>query len=262
VLKEAFSILFGIARMEDASVEDNMEVLGDSIQWNVSFVREAHDWEVGVFASFHVLHSAMVSRDRADRLRWVPSKKGVFKVKSYFSSLAGCEGSRFPWKSVWWTQAPSRAAFFAWSATLGKILTVDNLRKRKIIIVDRCYLCERDGETVDHLLLHFDVASTLWNHVFSRFGMSWVMPRRVVDLFACWWKAGRSRSAAVWKMVPICILWCVWKERNLRCFEDLESSMENIVASFFRMLYFWTVAFLSPLSISFSDFLVRFSMPS
>jgi hypothetical protein len=263
VLKEVFPVLFGVARMKDASVADNLEVLGGSIQWNVSFVREAHDWEVGVFASFfHVLHLAMVSRDRADRLRWVPSKKGVFKVKSYFSSLAGGEGSRFPWKSVWRTQAPSRAAFFAWPAALGKILTADNLKKRKIVIVDRCYLCKRDGETVDHLLLHCDVASTLWNHVFSRFGMSWVMPRRVVDLFSCWWKAGRSRSAAVWKMVPICILWCVWKERNLRCFEDLENSMENIVASFLHLLYLWTEAFLSPVSISFSDFFVRFSLHS
>jgi hypothetical protein len=86
---------------------------------------------------------------------------------------------------VWRTQAPPRAAFFVWSAALGKILTADNLRKRKIIIVDRCYLCKRDGETVGHLLLYCDVASTLWNHVFSRFGLSWVMPRRVVNLFAC-----------------------------------------------------------------------------
>jgi len=37
----------------------------------------------------------------------------------------------------------------------------------------------------------------------------------------------------IWKMVPICIFWCVWKERNLRCFEDLENSMEDILASFF-----------------------------
>jgi hypothetical protein len=94
-----------------------------------------------------------------------------------------------------------------------------------------------------HLLLHCDVASTLWNHVFSWFGMSWVMPRRVVDLFSCWWKAGRSRSAAVWKM-------------------DFENSMENIVASILHLLYLWTDAFLSPVSISFSDFLVRFSLPS
>jgi len=43
VLKEVFPDLFGIARVKDALVAGNMEILGGSIQWNVSFVREAHD---------------------------------------------------------------------------------------------------------------------------------------------------------------------------------------------------------------------------
>jgi hypothetical protein len=83
------------------------------------------------FASFfQVLHSAIESRGRANKLWWVSSKRNLFKVKSFFNSLAYSEGSRFPWKSMWQTQALSRAAFFAWSAALGNILTVDNLRKR------------------------------------------------------------------------------------------------------------------------------------
>jgi len=40
------------------------------------------------------------------------------------------------------------------------------------------------GESVDHILLHCEVARTLWNAIFSRFSLSWVMPFRVVDLFA------------------------------------------------------------------------------
>jgi hypothetical protein len=43
VLNEVFPDLFGIALVMDASVANNMEVLGSSTQWNVSFVREAHD---------------------------------------------------------------------------------------------------------------------------------------------------------------------------------------------------------------------------
>lgn len=100
-MKEVFPDLFGIARVKDASVADNMEVLGGSTQWNVSFVREAHDWEVDVFACFfQVLHSTRVNRDRADRLWWVASKKGLFKVKSFFNSLTCSGDSRFPWKCV------------------------------------------------------------------------------------------------------------------------------------------------------------------
>jgi uncharacterized membrane protein len=112
---------------------------------------------------------------------------------------------------------------------------------------------------VDHLLLHCEVACVLWNAIFCRFSLSWVMPRRVVDLFACWWTGGRSRSAMVWKMIHCCLLWCLWMERNDRQFEDKERSMEELMYFFFFSLYSWTAAFLAPLGISYNDFLVLFS---
>jgi hypothetical protein len=128
-LKVAFLTLFGITRVKDASVVDNLEFLGDSNQWNVSFIRKAHDWEVDDFVSFfQALHSVKVSKGSEDKLWWVSSKKGLLKVKSFYS-LACTRSSRFPWRSVWRTQAPSRAAFSVWCASLGKILTLDNLRK-------------------------------------------------------------------------------------------------------------------------------------
>jgi hypothetical protein len=123
-------------------------------------------------------------------------------------------------------------------------------------------MCKRDGESVDHLLLHCDVSYALWSALFTCFGLSLVMPRRVFDLFACWWTSGRPRSTAIWKMVLTCILWCVWKERNNRCFEDLKRSLEDILASFFHTLYLWTMAFVSHLSLSFGDFLVHFLISS
>jgi hypothetical protein len=97
VLKEAFPVLFEIARAKDASVADNLELLGGSNQWSVSFSREAYDWEVDVFASlFQVLHSINVRKGSEDRLWWVSSKKGLFKVGSFFSSLTCFVGSHFP----------------------------------------------------------------------------------------------------------------------------------------------------------------------
>jgi hypothetical protein len=64
----------------------------------VSLVREAHDWEVDVFASFfQVLHSAIVSRSRADRLWWFSSKRDLFKwlaLKIVASLVRVCGGLR------------------------------------------------------------------------------------------------------------------------------------------------------------------------
>jgi len=153
-------------------------------------------------------------------------------------------------------------AFFAWTAAQGKILTLDNLRKKRVIVIDRCFMCKMNGESVDHLLLHCEVARVLWNAIFSRFSLSWVMPLRVVDLFACWWTGGRFWSAVVWKMVPCCLMWCLWRERNDRQFEDKERIIEDLISFFFHSLYSWSAAFLAPLTFSFNDFLVLFSTSS
>ena len=53
-------------------------------------------------------------------------------------------------------------------------------------LVNWCCMCREDEETIDHLFLHCKVANELWDLVLSLFGMHWVMPRRVVDLLACW----------------------------------------------------------------------------
>jgi hypothetical protein len=70
------------------------------------------------------------------------------------------------------TLRPLQRRLFAWSATLGKILTLDSLRKRHVTVIDRCYMCKKTGESVDLLLLHCDVAFALWSSLFSRFELS------------------------------------------------------------------------------------------
>jgi hypothetical protein len=101
VLKEVFPILFGIAYKKNASIADHLESIGASNQWDVSFTREAHDWEVDVLASFlRVLYSARMSQESADKLWWVPSKKRLFKVRSLYCSLIFSEGSCYPSKNV------------------------------------------------------------------------------------------------------------------------------------------------------------------
>jgi hypothetical protein len=104
---------------------------------------------------------------------------------------------------VWWTKASLRMAFFACFATLGKIFNMDNLWKQLVIVVNRCCMCKRNGEFVDHLLflllLHCDVVYVMWNIFFGQFELSWVMSRQVVNLYACWWIVSNTRSNVFWQ---------------------------------------------------------------
>jgi hypothetical protein len=76
-----------------------------------------------------------------------------------------------------------RLAFFTWTASLGKILTFDNLCKHHDIVIDWYCMCKKIGEILD-LLLHCDVVRDLWNMVFQMF-VVWVMPRQMVEVMIC-----------------------------------------------------------------------------
>lgn len=47
-------------------------------------------------------------------------------------------------------------------------------------------MCKRSGESIDHLLLHCEVARELWTLIFRLFKVERIMPKRVIELLACW----------------------------------------------------------------------------
>jgi hypothetical protein len=51
-------------------------------------------------------------------------------------------------------------------------------------------MCKKNGDSVDHLLIRCEVATRLWDYMFTLFGIEWVMPQKVLDLFACWNQGG------------------------------------------------------------------------
>jgi hypothetical protein len=68
-------------------------------------------------------------------------------------------------------------------------------------------MCKKSGESVDCLLLHCETAYALWSSIFDLYRLKWVMPKRIVDLFACRKVLqGSYLKIAVWKMILSCLL--------------------------------------------------------
>jgi hypothetical protein len=101
----------------------------ETVHWDINFIRFVHDWEVSFF---NVLYSARVGREGEDRLCWTSSKRRSFEVKSFYKFLLPNVDSPFPWK----IKAPLRLAFFTQIASLGKIITLDNICKCHIVVID------------------------------------------------------------------------------------------------------------------------------
>ena len=87
---------------------------------------------------FRRLHGQVLRRDNEDVMSWWASKKGLFIVKSFYSSLALCNARMFPSGMVWNPWAPNKVSFFAWEAIRGRILTLGQL-KRSYFLPNRCH---------------------------------------------------------------------------------------------------------------------------
>lgn len=82
-----------------------------------------------------------------------------------------------------------------------KVLTIDNLRKKGIIIVDWCCICKSNGSR-QIILSSLWGATGLWTFVFCLVGMNWVMPKSVSELLFCWKGTfGKKSQPKIWGVI-------------------------------------------------------------
>ena len=128
---------------------------GGGRSWNLLFSREFNE---------HVF--ARIPRGEGDDvLIWQLNRSGIFDVHFFYNSLLKAPFVCFPWQSIWCIKVPKRVSFFLWTAARGGILTIDNLVKKNLPLVNWCCLCRYDEETVDHFLLYCKFARALWSEV-------------------------------------------------------------------------------------------------
>ena len=129
-LKKAFPYLFCVSRARDSLVAEVMCWFGGRMHCNFQFCHPLQDWEKDSFDRImDIIYSSKVQGVGLDKVWWKPTKNKGFEARSFYLSFYP-PTIFFPWRLVWQSKVPPRVAF------LGKILTTDNLRKRRIIVID------------------------------------------------------------------------------------------------------------------------------
>ena len=117
-------------------------------------------------------------------------------------------------------------------------------------------MCLKEEESIDHLFLHCHWVSTLWFLALSLMGISWVQPSNVNDDLVAWRRRLKDRWVhGIWKLIPLAIWWCTWKERNRRIFEGKALFLQNFKLSFLGLLYSWSLVVNGSINLTFLDFI-------
>ena len=85
--------------------------------------------------------------------------------------------------------------------------------------------------------------------------MEWVTSGCVMEMVAGWRNWFGKHYSEVWNLVPHCVMWSIWRERNSRTFEDLEHSVDQIIEFCMRSLFDWAKAWGFTSSTSVGGFL-------
>ena len=67
-----------------------------------------------------------------------------------------------------------------------------------------------------------------------------MMPRAVASLLFARKNHLGVHSSTTWNMVPACLMWLIWRERNTRPFEDVERSFDLLKFLLIGTLFEWS----------------------
>ena len=170
--------------------------------------------------------------DQPDSIRWKWTAHGDYSAKSAYNiQFAGSHG-QFISSHIWQAESKGKHKFFTWLLVQSKLLTADNLLKRQWPCEPVCQLCSQEPETADHLILSCCFAKEVW-HKMSQWTLGFITMPSTDVLVADWWQNELAGLPKKQRRVKAALLmytaWNLWKERNRRIFEHVNSDAVRVM---------------------------------
>nr|GME18183.1 LINE-type retrotransposon LIb DNA [Ipomoea batatas] len=142
-------------RSEGGPAPNQLFVFGNPNRTNMSM--DGFTGEVNKIRSIPIPLDDLVP----DALYWLTSPGGMFSVREAYRYIVGGDSSDdVDW--VWKVKTAERCRMFLWLAVKNKLLTNAVRARRQLTDEDGCTACGEYCESIDHIIMHCDVARTCW----------------------------------------------------------------------------------------------------
>ena len=119
-----------------------------------------------------------------------------------------------PFKFIWKSSVSYRVKVSAWLVVHGKINTCNQIQiwnPHMVLSPSWCVLCRKDDESIDHLFMHCEIATKLWNQLFYEAGFSWVVQDKCSALFMedMTGFGSNNMAHALWNSMILALIWSI-----------------------------------------------------
>ncbi|KAM7485873.1 hypothetical protein LguiA_001882 [Lonicera macranthoides] len=251
-LRDRFPRLYRLSLSQNAVISSVLKRQSSTgFSWDLNFSRNFNNRDIVDFTSLlGIIGNTHFNFNSGDKRVWVGTSSGKFSCKSFLENIS-CSSSSLPFPQysfIWKGGVPHKVKVFAWLASLGKVNTCDKIQVRRpncMLSPSVCILCKKDGESIDHILVHCSVARFMWSNLFSLFGVDGVLPKKWADCVVIKWSFGTDHTKAkiLWRILVLAMAWRLWLERNSRIFDDKVSGAEEIWDNIIFSADLWARAF-------------------
>ncbi|XP_026416477.1 uncharacterized protein LOC113311902 [Papaver somniferum] len=209
-------------------------------QWNVQALQQLDD----PYISNQILR--IVPNSTADdKLVWKFTDHGNFTPQSFQKMYKNQQGessticeSTFPWKRLWDVKrvAP-KIKMFVWRVLHNGLGVSKRIGKYITGVSTTCIICMKEEESVDHLLIHCDLARVAWFASPLGLRLQGDDQRTISSLLELLLSRNDNEASLIMGM---CLCWAIWKARNEKVFENKSINVQGIltVALYWYNLYF------------------------
>lgn len=121
--------------------------------------------------------------------------------------------------------------------TLSRLPTIDRLSAWGLNVTVHCVLCSSGLESHHHLFFQCPFVANLWAHYCGNYGLS--VPSSldaVLSILSLRLVSDTPGFRVVLKLLLQAIIYCSWRERNMRIFQQLSSTEAGVKAQIHRLL--------------------------
>ncbi|CAH9087489.1 unnamed protein product [Cuscuta epithymum] len=141
-------------------------------------------------------------------------------------------GGWIGWRNLWDAQVPPKFKYLSWQILDGTLPSVENLRKKGVLIDGGCKLCGLPGEDSDHALRSCSKAEEVWQLV----GINTGGPQMELNQ---WLRQQLEREDAGARCRVLAIIWSLWKRRNHAVWKDEMQEADGVLRRAEGMLGAW-----------------------
>lgn len=144
---------------------------------------------------------------------------------------------------------------------MGRVKTAEFLYRIGVLddqVSVLCPFCKNAVESISHVLLHCPPVWRVWSELVNWWDMCWVVPCTVEALLQWWVEVKlKKKERKIWNLVPLVMLWSVWKLRNEKVFTGRLPNFVELVDLVKSRIAFWTKSNIAGLQYLVQDIVIN-----